>query len=912
MTIYTSRFHQQFLPFDKKFYENLSEYIPNYELLTLARSQIPLEKWKVKRSNLWFYAHPDGVELPLQGWKIHISATIENYKEILKKSVEYLVANSIPFKFLVDKLSLKFMNSKLQNRGSSGKFITVYPQNEEHFKEIIIGLYRILEGFSGPYILSDKRYKDCKVLYYRYGGIKANLKLNFKGEMDYVLVSPDGNHIMDPRYAYWNPPYWIKSDPFDKEELVSDSEGQVAINDRYLIEKALSFSVTGGVYLAWDVKTNKKVILKEARPFTHNEENNGDAISRLEKEFEILEELKGLNLVPEPLEKFYAWEHMFIAIEYFEGVELAGHITSNNPLIRKGASSERIRKYTKDLLNIWKQLSHYIKKIHERNIIIGDLSLKNILISETGHPFNLMIIDLEGAWRENFDKPSLLSTPGFIPSLEKIDKDKTRDIFALGALMLGSLFPINSFLALDPTAKERFAYEICKDLDLPSKVLELILKCLSENPEERPDIDWIINTLNSINVSEFVKMEVGYQFKEYSESFLKEKITRINKSIIKTGDPLRKDRLFPSDPIVYYTNPLSVAYGACGVLYSLNIIGSPIPQEFKSWLLHQPISHETYTPGLYVGLSGIAWTLLELEEIDFAKNLMNSALSHPLLYKSPNVFYGAAGVGLTCLKFFIKTKERHWLNKAKEIGDFLLNTRIEVEGEEECHWKETEKQTWLGYPRGNSGISLFLLYLHKLTENIEYYNVAFKGLVYEISKLEYTEEKTYTVRRGALESQEQVLTHYWIDGSAGVLTTLIRFWYVNKDDYLKNIMEKLLLDVSRKYTAFPNLFRGLAGLGNVLIDAYQFTGNEKYLSEAKNVSQGIELYEVVENNNYILYPGEQLFRFSTDFGTGAAGINLFLDRLVNNKLNFNFTLDEIILNKDGEHSEVAEKEKVNI
>ena len=56
------------------------------------------------------------------------------------------------------------------------------------------------------------------------------------------------------------------------------------------------------------------------------------------------------------------------------------------------------------------------------------------------------------------------------------------------------------------------------------------------------------------------------------------------------------------------------------------------------------------------------------------------------------------------------------------------------------------------------------------------------------------------------------------------------------------------------------------------------------------MATGVSLFAINENNG-ISYPGEQLFRKSTDFGTGSSGIALFYNRLLNAETkynNFNF------------------------
>ena len=62
--------------------------------------------------------------------------------------------------------------------------------------------------------------------------------------------------------------------------------------------------------------------------------------------------------------------------------------------------------------------------------------------------------------------------------------------------------------------------------------------------------------------------------------------------LVGTADLSRADRLFPADIMVFETDPLSVAYGAAGVLYALNRIWGEVPQEFAAWMLRHSVTND--------------------------------------------------------------------------------------------------------------------------------------------------------------------------------------------------------------------------------------------------------------------------------------------------------------------------------
>ena len=204
---------------------------------------------------------------------------------ILKRAAKIALTKEVPFKFALDKNVLATMSSKRWARGGSGKFITMYPSDLSCFKSLLEDLYAELHTEEGPYILSDKRYKDCRVLYYRYGGLRRVTRTDIKGEKVLVLTTPDGETVPDVRTPYFSLPPWV-TDPFPTPK---PEQKEIVLNNRYRVKKAIAFSNSGGVYVADDRETGKEVIIKEARPHTAMDDQGNDAVKLLRKEYRLLE-----------------------------------------------------------------------------------------------------------------------------------------------------------------------------------------------------------------------------------------------------------------------------------------------------------------------------------------------------------------------------------------------------------------------------------------------------------------------------------------------------------------------------------------------------------------------------------------------------------------------------------------------
>jgi lantibiotic modifying enzyme len=268
--------------------------------------------------------------------------------------------------------------------------------------------------------------------------------------------------------------------------------------------------------------------------------------------------------------------------------------------------------------------------------------------------------------------------------------------------------------------------------------------------------------------------------------------------------------------------------------------------------------------------------LQELGLQDEARRVIDLALQSPILLDGADLFYGAAGTGLACLYFFKKTGEERFLAKARELGDFVISKAVSEDNG--CYWVNVDGVAYLGYAHGGSGIALFLLYLHLVTGDSRYLTYATLGLEYEISQASVGSEQMAWGRVKG-DSQE---SPYWRLGTSGVGSVLIRFYALLGDNRYRDLAETAAASVAGKYTVLPSQFMGLSGIGEFLIDMYTFTGEEKYLSEALRRAEGILLFHIKRPEG-IAFPAEELLKISTDYGTGSAGIGMFLLRLLQPK-----------------------------
>jgi hypothetical protein len=830
--------------------------------------------WMMARDGVWMHVHRSDSPhpLPVQGWKVHVSATLSNDSSILRSAAKVALANDVPFKFALDRNVLSLMSSKAWPRSRSGKFITLYPSALPVFKSLLENLYVALRSFKGPYILSDKRYKDCQVLYYRYGGIARTAELEITGEEVLVLISPDGATVPDVRTPYFAPPPWA-ADPFPSDE---SSGREIALNaGKYLPRKALAFSNSGGVYLAEDRDTGTNVVIKEARLHTLIDESGGDATRLLRKEQAILEALRDTGVAAEPLESFQDWENLFLAEEYVDGLDAREIMLSRSPLLRAQPSMDASTQYYEVFKRISISLAERLNLMHQRGIVFGDLSHTNLKVDP--ETWNVRFIDFEGAFRSGVDKPTFLYTPGFKreSSIRRDAQGFDEDLYSVAAVMFYMIFPISALGSLRGDLFDTVLRTILADLGWSQSEVFNVINGLAKNE------------ITCARACELLQRPARILEPHYHDDVDLDACRGITRElgdfIIANMRPDAKDSLFPADPFVHQTNPLSLGFGACGVLYTLKKCGVEIPTPAYDWLERQLdiTKPESLPPGLLTGASGIAWCLWELGFQDRAAELMRVANESVLLKCHHSYFYGMAGVGMANLYLYARTRMDHYLAVARDLGETLC--KVAQESDRGLHWEDSGI-VQLGFGYGQSGVALFLLRLFELTGDEGFLAQGRLALEFDLSHGVEIENDGISF---PCVPSDPTLLPYLEEGSAGIAKVAIRY-------DLWERTEGLFTCVHRKYASFAGLLYGLGGFVDVLTDAFLLSGDRRFLEMAKRPVAGIRDLYLIKQPSGLATPGEGLFRISCDYATGVAGVLRALHRLSHLE-EADFVLDEVAL-----------------
>ncbi len=350
----------------------------------------------------WVYQYPIGKFVERQGWKIHISSEYNSSHELLQDVAKICHEMRIPFKHLSTEDKFIMRNGKLVSRGFSGKFITCYP-NQNELESVFQRLESALKQYNGPYILSDKRWDEAPI-YLRYGVFRPSRDDEKKVVIDELIVGDEV--VKDERLPVFKIPKGIVPPDFLNKWL--DKKDKKQGDFPFIIDNAIRFSNSSGIYNARLKEDGKKIILKEARPYTGLGFDGTYSSERLASECKAL---KILNEWSETTKIYWygkIWEHTFLGIEHMKGVPLNRWVTNNFPLYEV---VDKTKDYLLRVSKIVEKLIDLTNKFHSENVYHQNLHLGNILVKDEDE---ISIIDWEQAVFSNDEKVvHKVAAPGF-------------------------------------------------------------------------------------------------------------------------------------------------------------------------------------------------------------------------------------------------------------------------------------------------------------------------------------------------------------------------------------------------------------------------------------------------------------------------------------------------------------------
>jgi len=841
--MYTNLKKNLFVPIHA--YKSSNTYIKIVDNLIINTS------YKIRSFEFYHYVEFGiNTSFPEFGWKIHVSAMNSNASEILRIVAHYCINNCIDFKFIRDEKLLSDINSKQWNRSSSGKFITIYPNNESIFIETLENLDILLRDFKGPYILSDKRFKNSQVLYYRFGIVKSDGSEVFKG--------PNGEIFSDDPQPYYQKPYWIEDPIKDDLTLESDEDEQPLLcNGRYLIKDALHITNSGGVYLAYDNLTGEDVLIKEARPYTSELVKGMDAVflKKVEKEVLIEMEKYKLDFVPKYIDDFKEWEHQYLVTTYIKGWTLSEDLGSpeNVKIIHSKNKEEIDKKFN----NIKHQLISKLEKLWSLGISHGDITPENIIIDENG---KFYIVDFELAITNEIANPSIkyLETDGFRISTVKEDFSNRFNIDkeSLGLSILRMFCTGNKLVFLDEYFPMKFLSALNKDGIL--------------NYEQQSLIERLIYNNTEIGLSE------NHNLYETNLKCLEEILNKSCNLVLNSLDLNQENgTLFKT---IKSSQRFSYLYGDLGIIEMLkcvknNDLTKNIEMIYKEELRKVALQPKLTVPDILQIVFGMGKLDMEAEALSLLQN-NEEIITHFYLneHQSFTIDKGICGAALLYSSLYDRTQSFYCLNQIVKYADFIIN---EIHSKEDLTITLLNKtENKLGFYNGLSGIPYFLIKAFEVTKNENYLKEARILIEFIISLLIKHPTGTYI----EIEVGRKTYAPY-LNGATGFIKTLN---YYNKfNSEYKSIIYDLIEPINFKYCKNATYLEGLAGMGEVLLEFYKENPQDLRLFNVINeINEGMILFSHFDND-YVAFSSNSLSNINLNYANGMSGIIHYLFQVLN-------------------------------
>ncbi|MCM2424783.1 class IV lanthionine synthetase LanL [Streptomyces sp. RKAG337] len=816
---------------------------------------------------VWRYLFDPRMPAMEHGWKLHVSARSDDFAGTMELLVPVLLRYTCEAKFARSAAVLGELNAGVRDQALIGKAVTVYPRGQD-VAALGRELAEVLVGRGGPRVLSDRRVRPDAPVYYRYGPFRAA----GAGESALVMTGPDGQSFAGRASTRYRQPPWTQ-DPFGAAAPGTGRPAARLVGGRYRLTGGIARSPHGDVYRALDTVTGGRVVVKQARAYTGEDEHGVDARGRLRNERAVLAALDGLDGVPRFVDHVRHGEDEYLVTADCGPRDLRRDVLEHGPY---GADAHRTGRQISMLA---RQLLAVLDAVHARGVVVCDLKPGNVVIASDG---TCRFVDF-GISALGSQRPAG-ATPGYTLPVYRAGAPPhpADDLYALGATLHYALTGMDPVVVDPDHAVNRDRTLACLDGALPGaahrQVRALVAGLLSLDPAER------VACAGRLRAG--LPEPVGGRRPPGPP-----RITAglLDDVIAHTVDGCVRASRSPAGPGGRHTGSTVTLYaGSSGVgLELLHHTDHPgVPQAVAD-LARRTAEHPevaALTAALYTGRTGVELFLASAADA-FPSSHGGPAPADPSGLPhydgSGDQIGGAAGTGtgLLLLAHLARAAGHQeeaaaHLAAAGRCARELSNwTGPSGEGGSEQPQAPSLAAYDHGFAHGRAGVVHFLYAYHRATADRAAGAAARAGLAQLAA--DTTGLLAAAARPGASRRYGS-----WCRGMAGTGTVLITAGSRDEDRELLELGLRCAR-VCRALAPRMSLVSqccGLAGVGELLVDAALATGDDGFWRDAEDVA-GLILARSGGTARRPLLPDNTLVGSDSAWATGGAGVLSFLRRL---------------------------------
>jgi hypothetical protein len=821
---------------------------------------------------------------PEQGWKLHIAAGVQTAADMLRVVLPVLLDEEVDFKVAASMQQLCALNEGRGGLSQVGKFVTIYPVDDDQAVRLAGVLENVTDGMKGPAIPSDRALRPGSVVYYRYGGFGGLQIRTALGDIVQALRTPQGKLVADDRRVGYYAPSW-SADPFVDAGVAADlPEMPRLLHDRYFVLTTLHWSPRSRVYLCIDTADARKCIVKRVT------DDGNASIGRLHHEAKVLEHLRADPRFPSPHGLFECAGDWFLAMDDLDGQPLEEILSS----VRR----HNLQVSHDDIVRWGCQLADILETIHAHGFAYGDLNSSNVIVGPSGH---LCLVDFELASRRDGHAYSSVfssGTRGYLTPrrLEGGNPTVADDIYSLGAVLYLLATGAEPSCAPDPSRLLARPIELLNPA-IGIAVVSVIRRCLAPEPAHR--FASAASCGSALLDTVALKGDIGLPDearppRELHAAPALELAHSIGDFLCEgamTGPARAVDDFNIAKPW-----PTDLNVGAAGAVIVLSELvgqfGDPAHSDALSqmgrWLTRAPRPAGPPLPGLYVGEAGVAaallrggWVLGDEVLLRRALDLSDEIAAMP--HCCPDLFNGSAGRLRFHLWAWRLAGRPEDLNYAIAAARYLL-AHAERESTM-CSWiippgygALSDKQL-LGYAHGAAGIADALLDLYSVTHDAVLADAAADvGNWLAATACPALADGSGLNWPNDVGSQPEMA--FWCHGAAGIARFLLHLFEIGGDRQRLDMACRAarVITLGTRW-AGPTQCHGLSGNIECLLDVYQVTGEEAYLKDARVMAALLPAFALKRSGQLVFVTDHD--REHLGFTHGAAGVAACLLRLVN-------------------------------
>ncbi|WP_327739117.1 class IV lanthionine synthetase LanL [Streptomyces nojiriensis] len=891
-------------------------------LLDVARAVLSRsggQRWTLQPTDAWCFARPPDLAVRrAHGWKLHVSATPLSAALVLARSAEVLVHRTASFKFAVDLERVIRLGDVWHDRGTGGKFITVYPDDDDQFRVLARELDVATAGLSGPRILSDRPVRPGSLVSFRYGQFSGDMVLTDDGVLEPWMTGPDGSRIKDERAAGFVFPPWAAY-PFPGEPGPPTTAAPVLLGGRFKVVRAVRHANKGGVYRALDERTGLEVIVKHARAHVGARLDGTDVRDRLRDEARMLERLAPLGVTPGMVDLFEEQGDLFLVEELVPGQPL--HLWQSARARNGGPGADEAVATATRLVTL-------LRTVHEAGFVIRDFKPHNVMVTPAG---DLRLIDTEYVIEAGQERAPAYTRGFAAPEVRALGLHASpteagqvagpgADRFSLGVVLFSLLTDLDPRWAAgwtdDGGGRPQDAQPTLPLIALAHPPLapfgELIDGLTRADPGARWTLPYALTWLaGPTGPAGRSGPRTGAPETAAAAAAPRARLPRYRPAAIdrllddglahlqRTMTPWRA-ALWPAPEWnVPRSDPCNTWNGAAGVLATLTHAAQAggdgslrtTVAEAARWLDERLFGVDRLLPGLCFGRSGTAWALHDaarlLGDPALADRALTLAERLPTRWPSPDFTHGLSGAGTARLHLWRATADDSLLDAALACADAVLGAADRADGD--WTWPTSHDTDSVlagahtyGFAHGTAGVGTFLLAAAAAAEaqgragDAGRFAAAALGAGDTLVRAARVEDgrAAWPAEVGG-EPQLRPAVQ-WCNGPAGIGTFLVRLWSATGQRRFADLAEQAAAAAVRDpWRAIAGVCCGNAGTGHFLLDMADITGEARYRAQAEGIAAVIDAQHCASDGLRLVADATS----GSEYGNGAAGILDFLLRL---------------------------------